>query len=109
MSIIMTWGRLRPPSIRNSTTLSRMPESELPSCVMGRIFEISSSEKSEDSMSASRERIQLTLPRRVLISPLCASMRKGCARGHVGSVLVEKRLWMRARADSKASSLRSGK
>ena len=77
MSIIMTWGRLRPPSMRNSTTLSRMPESELPSWVMGRIFEISSALKSADSMSASRERIQLTLPRSVLISPLWASVAEG--------------------------------
>ena len=59
----------------------------------------------------------MTLPRRVLISPLCASMRIGCARGHLGTcsglglglglgmglglgfrghlgtVLVEKRRW----------------
>ena len=27
------------------------------------------------------------------ISPLCASMRIGCARGHLGTVLVEKRRW----------------
>ncbi len=86
-----------------------MPESELPSCVMGRILEISSAEKSADSMRASRERIQLTLPRSVLISPLWARVRNGCASGQVGSVFVEKRLWMSARADSKDSSPRSGK
>jgi hypothetical protein len=33
--------------------------------------------------------IQLTLPFSVLISPLWASMRKGCASHHCGKVLVE--------------------
>ena len=32
---------------------------------------------------------QLRLPWIVLISPLCASMRKGCAVYHMGKVLVE--------------------
>jgi hypothetical protein len=32
--------------------------------------------------------IMLMLPRSVLISPLCARNRKGCASGHVGSVFV---------------------
>ena len=59
-------------------------------------------------MSASRDFIQLTLPRSVLISPLWARVRKGWASGQVGSVFVEKRLWMSASADSKASSTRSG-
>lgn len=45
------------------------------------------------SMTASRARIQLMLPRRVLISPLCPSERNGCASGHLGIVLVEKRRW----------------
>ena len=34
-------------------------------------------------------RIQLTLPRTVLISPLWASIRKGWASRHSGKVLVE--------------------
>ncbi len=109
MSIIMTWGRLRPPIIRNSTTLSRMPESELPSWMMGFIFWISSSVKSDEEMMASRDLIQLMLPRSVLISPLWARVRNGWASGQVGSTLVEKRLWMRASADSNDSSVRSGK
>ena len=33
--------------------------------------------------------IQLVLPFSVLISPLCASMRNGCASHHCGKVLVE--------------------
>ena len=36
----------------------------------------------------SRACIQLTLPRSVLISPLCARKRNGCARSHVGNVFV---------------------
>ena len=36
-----------------------------------------------------RARIQLRLPLMVLISPLCAIMRSGCASGHDGNVLVE--------------------
>ena len=38
---------------------------------------------------ASRARIQLRLPRTVLISPLCATYRYGWASGHDGNVLVE--------------------
>ena len=47
----------------------------------------SSSERS----CGSRARIQLALPRTVLISPLCARKLNGCARSQVPSVLVEKR------------------
>lgn len=36
----------------------------------------------------SRALTQLMFPRRVLISPLCPSMRIGCARGHLGIVFV---------------------
>ena len=39
----------------------------------------------------SRARIQLTLPRSVLISPLWAMSRYGCASSQLGNVLVEKR------------------
>ena len=38
---------------------------------------------------ASRARIQLRLPRTVLISPLCATYRYGWASGQDGNVLVE--------------------
>src|ERR687883_574311 len=37
-----------------------------------------------------RARIQFTLPRSVLISPLCAMSRKGCARSHVGNLMGEQ-------------------
>ena len=41
------------------------------------------------AMRISWDFIQLTLPFSVLISPLWASMRKGCASHHCGKVLVE--------------------
>ena len=44
--------------------------------------------QSPDSMIAWRARIQLWLPRTVLISPLWHKVRKGCARSQVGQVLV---------------------
>ena len=59
--------------------------------------------------AASRARIQLRLPRNVLISPLCAMYRYGCASGHDGNVLVEKRLCTRAIALANLGSDRSGK
>jgi hypothetical protein len=49
---------------------------------------------------ASRARIQLRFPCTVLISPLCAMYRYGCARGHDGNVLVENRECTSARLDA---------
>ena len=40
-----------------------------------------------------RARAQLRLPSTVLISPLWARKRNGCARGQRGAVFVEKRWW----------------
>ena len=57
----------------------------------------------------SRARIQLLLPRTVLISPLCATYRYGWARGQDGNVLVENRECTSANADLQAGSDRSGK
>ncbi len=54
-----------------------------------------------------RARIQFTFPRSVLISPLCAMKRNGCASGHDGNVFVEKREWTIASADAKRGSQRS--
>ena len=51
-------------------------------------------------MPCCRARIQLTLPRSVLISPLWQTSRNGCARSHVGNVLVEKRWCTIASADT---------
>ncbi len=52
--------------------------------------------------------IQLTLPRSVLISPLCAMKRFGCARSQLGNVFVEKRECTSASAVTMLSSRRSG-
>ena len=45
-------------------------------------------------------RIQLRLPRTVLISPLCATYRYGWASGQDGNVLVENLECTRASADA---------
>jgi hypothetical protein len=52
------------------------------------------------SSCASRARMRLRLPLMVLISPLCAITRNGCASGQLGKVLVENRLCTSAIADS---------
>src|SRR3954453_22250913 len=52
-----------------------------------------------DSIDRRREYIQLTLPRTVLISPLWARNRYGCASFQDGKVLVENRWCTRASAD----------
>ena len=57
----------------------------------------------------SRVRIQLRLPCTVLISPLWAMNRYGCASGQLGKVFVLKRLCTSASALSMRSSPRSGK
>ncbi len=48
--------------------------------------------------SSARPRMRRSLPHRALISPLWHSVRKGWARSHVDSVLVEKRWWNTANA-----------
>ena len=68
-----------------------------------------SSPKSSDASCDSRARIQLTFPRSVLISPLWAIIRYGCASSQLGNVFVEKREWTRASALVIRSSPRSGK
>jgi hypothetical protein len=47
------------------------------------------SPSTSDSSWDWRARIQFRLPWMVLISPLCAIMRNGCASGHDGNVFVE--------------------
>ncbi len=89
-SIIITWGIERPLATRKSTRLSSEAESLPPSRMMGLKSPRCSPNASEAS-SADRERIHPWLPRRVLISPLWAMRRYGCARSHVGNVLVLKR------------------
>ena len=68
-----------------------------------------SSPNSGEASVSSRARCQLRLPRSVLISPLWASIRYGCASSQLGKVFVEKREWTSARRETSRSSLRSGK
>jgi hypothetical protein len=104
--IIMTaWGSERPLRTSSSTALSKLPESLVAGSQIGKSFVTSS--KSGDANIAWRATIQFRLPRSVLISPLCAMKRYGCARSHDGNVLVEKRWWTSASADTKAVSVRS--
>ena len=83
-------------------------ESEMSSRRSGWIFSMSSPNSGEASWS-SRARIQLRLPRSVLISPLWASMRYGCASSQLGNVFVEKRECTSASRLTTRSSRRSGK
>ncbi len=105
--IITACGALRPASVSSSSTLSKVAESDPPGRTIGRIFGRSSPNSSEASCD-SRARIQLTLPRSVLISPLWAIIRYGCASSQLGNVFVEKREWTSASADLVRSSCRSG-
>ena len=73
---------------RNSSTLSRIAESEPSRLMIGSTLS-SSAPRTGEYMFGSRARIQLTLPRRVLISPLWMIRRLGCARSQLGVVLVE--------------------
>ncbi len=70
--IITAWGSERPASTSSSSTLSNVAESEPPGRTIGSSFARSSSPNSSDASCDSRARIQLTLPRSVLISPLWA-------------------------------------
>src|SRR3954451_7827123 len=82
----------RPESISSSATSSKEAESEAPGVQIG--YSSSGVSPSSGLFSCDcRARIQLRLPLTVLISPLCAMLRNGCASGQDGKVLVEKREW----------------
>ena len=66
-----------------------------------------SSRRTGEAITPSRARIQLKLPLTVLISPLCAIMRYGCASSQEGKVLVEKRWCTIAIAETTRASARS--
>ena len=85
----MAWGSESPLMTKNSSTLSRLAESLMPGCTMGESSWMSPSASEPSTLS--RACIHPRLPLMVFISPLWASRRKGCARLHVGNVLVEKR------------------
>ena len=106
--IITACGRLRPPRCSSSSTWSKDAESEASGVQIGESRLRSPGILALASM-ASRACIRLRLPRTVLISPLCATKRNGCANGQDGNVLVEKRLCTIAIALMQRSSRRSAK
>ncbi len=86
--IALAIASMRPPRTRSSNTASSAALSEPPDWITG----FTSSIASPNTSLASRVSwlfIQLMLPRSVLISPLWARMRNGCASCQVGKVLVE--------------------
>ena len=90
----MAWGSDSPLIVRNSNTLSRLAESLIPSWMMGEISLMSPNASLLSTLS--RAFIHPRLPRMVLISPLCANKRNGCASDHVGNVFVLNRECTRA-------------
>ena len=100
-------GSDSPLMMRNSNTLSRLAESLMPSCTMGRSGLMFPRASLLSTLSLAF--IHPLLPLMVLISPLCASNRKGCASFHFGKVLVEKRECTKARPLVKYGLDRSGK
>jgi hypothetical protein len=92
-----------PPRYSSSRHSSKLAESLADSVRIGssRSIPRPSAEAGNRSVarSASRARIQLRLPRTVLISPLCAMNRYGWASGQDGRVLVENRECTSARAE----------
>ena len=105
--ISTAWGRLRPLRCSSSRTSSKFAES-LASGVHTGNTRRSEPGISSVSSSASRAAIQLRLPRIVLISPLCAMYRYGCASGHDGNVFVENRECSSTSAEVTRSSASSG-
>ncbi len=86
--IVLAIGALRPARTSTSKTASSAPESEVP-CGMIGLMSSAASPNVVLAMRISCDRIQLTLPLSVLISPLWASIRNGWASDHCGKVLVE--------------------
>ena len=101
-------GSDRPPRCSSSRTSSKDAESDASGVQIGKSRRRSPGMRSLASI-ASRARMRLRLPRTVLISPLCATNRNGCASGQDGKVLVENRLCTIAIAVRHRSSRRSGK
>ncbi len=100
-------GRERPPRCSSSSTSSNEPESEPPGVHTGSSGARSPSRS--DCSVPSRAATQFRLPRTVLISPLCAIIRNGCASGQDGKVLVENRECTSASSDAYRGSDRSAK
>ncbi len=102
----MACGSERPVCTSSSSTSSNIAESLPRSSITGTSF-CTSSPNTGARSTGSREAIQRTLPRSVLISPLCATRRYGCALAQLGKVFVEKRWCTSAMAVSARGSARS--
>jgi hypothetical protein len=89
-SIVFAIGALRPARTRTSNTASSAALSDAPCAMIGLMSSAISPKYAEDRR-ISWDFIQLVLPFSVLISPLWASIRNGCASHHCGKVLVEYR------------------
>ncbi len=87
-NMVLAIGALRPARTSTSNTESSAAESDDPLGTIG-LMSSAMSPKAEEAMRISWLFIQFTLPLSVLISPLWANMRKGCASHHCGKVLVE--------------------
>jgi hypothetical protein len=87
--IIKACGSDRPVNTNNSKTLSKLAESLFPGSTTGNRLEsdVIRGVCIKDSCAA----IHALFPLMVLISPLCAIMRNGCASSHAGNVLVLNR------------------
>ena len=100
MAIITASGSSMPLITRNSSVLSSIAESDPEVLTTGRTLVMSSVLKAGARIVSSRASILSALPRMVLISPLCTIKRFGWARSQLGLVLVEKREWTIAIAES---------
>ncbi|GAA1801687.1 hypothetical protein GCM10009713_09180 [Brevibacterium celere] len=106
-------GRDRPEATMSSRTALKDAESEAPGGTIGkrrsRLESVSGTGEASRSEArcASRARIQLRLPRTVLISPLWAIVPNGWASCHDGNVFVENREWTSAMREVTRSSLSS--
>src|SRR6056297_3929239 len=88
ISMVLTIGAIRPARTITSNTESSAAESDEPVAMIG-LMSSWYSPKASEAIRISWLFIQLELPLSVLISPLWASIRNGCASHHCGKVLVE--------------------
>ena len=105
-SIMSAWTGSRPERTSSSNALSRLVES-LPSDQMTGFSSSTSLSHTGAARAGSRASIAFRFPHSVLISPLCASSRNGCASGQLGSVFVEYRWWNTAMPVSNSGDRKS--
>lgn len=106
MSMTASGSDKTPLTVNSSRTLSNAAESLPPGSTIG-YSNSRSSPNFCDCMLPSLDRAHALLPRTVLISPLWAAQRIGCARSHDGNVLVENREWTRQKCDANMAWFRS--